>query len=121
MSELNNSDYSDSEDDCLEMFIEEHEYLEEVEIINDEEEKLNDEWCNYKKDYQNMSKEELLNVIKKDKEKKKKYIQKYQKTPNGRVKTRQASKNYYEANRAKILEKKRIAYLNKKNSQPVSI
>jgi hypothetical protein len=62
-----------------------------------------------------MSKDELLDLIKKDKKKKREYIQKYQKTPNGRVKTRQASKNYYNANRAKILAKKKLAYLNKKN------
>ena len=46
---------------------------------------------------------------------KKEYIKKYQKTANGRVKTRAASKKYYDANRAKILEKKRLAYLERKN------
>jgi len=66
-------------------------------------------------DYTNMSKEELLDYIKKDKLRKKEYIKKYQKTANGRVKTRAASKKYYDANRAKILEKKRLAYLDKKN------
>lgn len=65
--------------------------------------------------YNEMTKEELLDYIKKDKLRKKEYIKKYQKTANGRVKTRAASKKYYDANRAKILEKKRLAYLERKN------
>ena len=119
---MSNSDYStDSEDECLTMFIEEHteETIVNIEsITNDDlnaEEKLNDEWCKFKNDYQNMTKSELLDIIQKDKKKKREYIQKYQKTPNGRVKTRQASKNYYDANRIKILAKKKAAYLKKKN------
>ena len=77
------------------------------------------EWDNFKKDYNNMNKEELIDLIKKDKLRKKQYIQKYQKTPNGRIKTREASKKYYDANRAKILEKKRLAYLKKKQLKNV--
>ena len=70
-----------------------------------------------KKDLEEMSKEELLTIIKKDKENKRKYIRKYQKTEKGKIKTREASKKYYDANRAKILEKKRLAYLAKKKMQ----
>jgi Mg/Co/Ni transporter MgtE len=132
---MSNSDYSSEEETIIEESEESIEYTTEYEgglesITNDDdfnhfktknnieliaEENLNDEWCKFKNDYQNMSKDELLDLIKKDKKKKREYIQKYQKTPNGRVKTRQASKNYYNANRAKILAKKKLAYLNKKN------
>tara|TARA_Y100001972_G_C7492210_1_gene249575 strand:+ start:29 stop:373 length:345 start_codon:yes stop_codon:yes gene_type:complete len=67
-----------------------------------------------KKSLDEMEKEELLEIIKKDKANKKRYIRKYQQTEKGKVKTREASKKYYDANRAKILEKKRIAYQKKK-------
>ena len=86
-------------------------------IVND----LDDEWNNFKKDYKNMSRDELLEHIKNDKLKKRKYIQKYQQTDKGRKKTREASKKYYNANRAKILEKKRLAYLAKKKDKVVSV
>ena len=66
------------------------------------------------KDLEDLDKEELLAIIKKDKEMKKKYIRKYQKSEKGKLKTREASKKYYDANRAKILEKKRLAYIKKK-------
>lgn len=75
--------------------------------------KMND-MENYKKSLEEMNKDELLAIIKKDKENKKKYIRKYQKSDKGKIKTRQASKKYYDANRAKILEKKRLAYIKKK-------
>jgi hypothetical protein len=61
-----------------------------------------------------LSKEDLINMIKEKKEKKKCYIKKYQQTDKGRVKCIQASKKYYDANREKILEKKREYYLKKK-------
>tara|TARA_Y100000361_G_C11044014_1_gene281482 strand:- start:375 stop:713 length:339 start_codon:yes stop_codon:yes gene_type:complete len=67
-----------------------------------------------KKNLEDMEKEELLEIIKKDKANKKRYIRKYQQTEKGKLKTREASKKYYDANRAKILEKKRIAYQKKK-------
>ncbi len=61
-----------------------------------------------------LSKEELINMINKKKEKKKYYIKKYQQTEKGRLKCIQATKKYYDANREKILEKKREYYLKKK-------
>lgn len=67
-----------------------------------------------KKELNDMDRDELLEIIIKDKENKKRYIKKYQKTEKGKTKTRQASKKYYDANRAKILEKKRLAYQLKK-------
>tara|TARA_R110001599_G_scaffold300644_6_gene505895 strand:- start:255 stop:590 length:336 start_codon:yes stop_codon:yes gene_type:complete len=45
---------------------------------------------------------------------KKKYIRKYQKSDKGKAKIKVASKKFYDKNREKILEKKRIAYLKKK-------
>jgi len=47
-------------------------------------------------------------------ENKKKYIRKYQKSDKGKAKIKIASKKFYDKNREKILEKKRIAYLKKK-------
>lgn len=82
--------------------------VESIDVVDNSQEQITN-------DYNNMSKEELLDYIKKDKLRKKEYIKKYQKTANGRVKTRAASKKYYDANRAKILEKKRLAYLARKN------
>jgi len=70
-----------------------------------------------KKSQKEMNKDELLEIIKKDKENKKRYIRKYQQTDKGKMKTREASKKYYDANRAKILEKKRLAYLKKKQDK----
>tara|TARA_R110002012_G_scaffold316436_1_gene531392 strand:- start:14591 stop:14914 length:324 start_codon:yes stop_codon:yes gene_type:complete len=67
-----------------------------------------------KKNLEDLDKYELLEIIKKDKANKRKYIRKYQQTDKGKVKTREASKKYYDANRAKILEKKRLAYIKKK-------
>ena len=61
-----------------------------------------------------LSKEELINIIKQKKLKKKSYIKKYQQTDKGRLKCIQATKKYYDANREKILEKKREYYLKKK-------
>jgi len=68
-----------------------------------------------KKSLEEMDKDELLEIIKKDKENKRKYIRKYQRTDKGKLKTREASKKYYDSNRAKILEKKRLAYIAKKS------
>lgn len=82
--------------------------VESIDVVDNSQEQITN-------DYNNMTKEELLDYIKKDKLRKKEYIKKYQKTANGRVKTRAASKKYYDANRAKILEKKRLAYLERKN------
>ena len=72
-----------------------------------------------KKKLEDMEKDELLDIIKKDKENKKRYIKKYQQTEKGKKKTREASKKYYDANRAKILEKKRQAYLERKIKQKI--
>ena len=66
------------------------------------------------KTLEEMDAEELLAIIKKDKENKKKYIRKYQQTEKGKIKTREASKKYYDANRQKILHKKKLAYIKKK-------
>lgn len=79
-----------------------------VELTDDDEEIV------IKKDLKDMDKSELLEIITKDKENKKRYIKKYQQTEKGRTKTRQASKKYYDANRAKILERKRLSYLKRK-------
>tara|TARA_R100000773_G_scaffold2152_1_gene2936 strand:- start:185 stop:424 length:240 start_codon:yes stop_codon:yes gene_type:complete len=71
-----------------------------------------------------MSKEELLEIVKKQKEKDiqrkekmKVYIKNYQQTPSGREKYIKASKKYYDKNRAKILEKKREYYLKKQQEK----
>ncbi len=77
--------------------------------------KMNDIEPPSKKSLEEMDKEELLKIIKKDKENKRKYIRKYKKTDKGKMKTREASKKYYDSNRAKILEKKRLAYIAKKS------
>jgi hypothetical protein len=77
--------------------------------------KMNDIEPPSKKSLEEMDKEELLLIIKKDKENKRKYIRKYQKTDKGKMKTREASKKYYDSNRAKILEKKRLTYIAKKS------
>jgi len=66
------------------------------------------------KPLEEMDADELLAIIKKDKENKKKYIRKYQQTEKGKIKTREASKKYYDANRQKILHKKKLAYIKKK-------
>jgi len=47
---------------------------------------------------------------------KKKYIRKYQKTDKGKSKIKVASKKYYDKNRKNILEKKRLAYAQKKKN-----
>lgn len=82
-----------------------------IELTDDE--SINEE-IGIKKDLKDMDKYELLEIITKDKENKKRYIKKYQQTEKGRTKTRQASKKYYDANRAKILERKRLSYLKRK-------
>ena len=48
---------------------------------------------------------------------KKKYIRKYQKSDKGKAKIKVASKKFYDKNREKILEKKRIAYKMKKEAK----
>tara|TARA_R100000734_G_C3240986_1_gene45668 strand:- start:231 stop:470 length:240 start_codon:yes stop_codon:yes gene_type:complete len=67
-----------------------------------------------------LSKEELLEMVEKQKQKDdlrkqkmKVYIAKYQQTTSGREKYVKASKKYYDKNREKILEKKRAAYRKK--------
>ena len=45
------------------------------------------------------------------------YIKNYQQTTSGREKYIKASKKYYDSNRDKILEKKRLYYLKKKEQQ----
>ena len=73
---------------------------------------------------ENMTKAELLEIVKKQKEKDtirkekaKLYIKNYQQTTSGRERYVKASKKYYDANREKILEKKRLYYLKKKEQQ----
>ena len=68
-----------------------------------------------------LSKEELIKILNskkekedKNKEKLKIYIAKYQKTDKGIKTSRQANNKYYYANREKILQKKKEAYLKKK-------
>lgn len=61
-----------------------------------------------------MSKEDLIAMINSKKSKTQDYIKKYMQSEKGRVKTQTASKKYYDANREKILEKKRQYYLKKK-------
>lgn len=68
-----------------------------------------------------LSKEELIKILNEKKEKENKtkeklkvYIAKYQKTDKGIQTSRQANNKYYYANREKILQKKKEAYLKKK-------
>jgi len=68
-----------------------------------------------------LSKEELIEILNQKKEKENKtkeklrvYIAKYQKTDKGIITSRQANNKYYYANREKILQKKKDAYLKKK-------
>jgi hypothetical protein len=72
-----------------------------------------------KKNVNDMDRDELLDYVKNDKMKKRQYISKYQKTDKGKIKTRQASKKYYDGNRERILLKKRIAYQNKRDEKKV--
>jgi len=58
--------------------------------------------------------DELKEYTTKLMENKKKYIRKYQKSDKGKAKIKIASKKFYDKNRQIILEKKRIAYLKKK-------
>ena len=67
-----------------------------------------------KKTIDEMTFEELKAYTKKQKENKKKYIRKYQKTDKGKATTRIASQKYYKKKRQEILEKKKIYYLKKK-------
>lgn len=67
-----------------------------------------------KVDLTKLTKEDLINMINEKKLKKKSYIKKYQQTDKGRLKCIQATKKYYDANREKILKKKREYYLKKK-------
>jgi len=73
---------------------------------------------------EDMTKEELLEILNQQKEKDtirkekmKVYIKNYQQTTSGREKYIKASKKYYDTNREKILEKKRLYYLKKKEQQ----
>ena len=73
---------------------------------------------------EDMSKEQLLEILNQQKEKDnirkekmKVYIKNYQQTPSGREKYVNASKKYYDKNREKILEKKRLYYLKKKEEK----
>ncbi len=65
-------------------------------------------------DLSELSKEELVEYISKRNDKQKEYMKTYQSTQKGRENTQRASKKYYDANREKILEKKRAYYLKKK-------
>mgnify|MGYP001052861152 FL=1 len=65
-------------------------------------------------DLSELSKDELINYISNRNNKQKEYIKTYQSTQKGRDNTQRASKKYYDANREKILEKKRAYYLKKK-------
>lgn len=68
-----------------------------------------------------LSKEELIKILNdknekemKQKQKVKKYISKYQKSEKGALKSREAYKKYYYANRDKVLQKKKEDYQKKK-------
>tara|TARA_Y100000401_G_C8270901_1_gene198294 strand:+ start:371 stop:652 length:282 start_codon:yes stop_codon:yes gene_type:complete len=65
-------------------------------------------------DLSELSKEELVEYISNKNNKQKQYMKTYQSTQKGRENTQRASKKYYDANREKILEKKRAYYLKKK-------
>ncbi len=67
-----------------------------------------------KKKITDMDFDELKEYTTRMMENKKKYIRKYQKSDKGKAKIKIASKKFYDKNREKILEKKRIAYLKKK-------
>ena len=64
-----------------------------------------------------MSFEELRDYTLKLQSNKKKYIRKYQLSDKGKAKIKIASKKFYDKNRAIILEKKRLAYLKKKEQR----
>lgn len=73
-----------------------------------------------------LSKEELIEILNQKKEKENKtkeklkvYIAKYQKTDKGIHTSRQANNKYYYANRDKILQKKKDAYLKKKAQKQI--
>ena len=65
-------------------------------------------------DLSELSKDELINYISNRNNKQKEYMKTYQSTQKGRDNTQRASKKYYDANREKILEKKRAYCLKKK-------
>lgn len=73
-----------------------------------------------------LSKEELIEILNEKKEKENKtkeklkvYIAKYQKTEKGIKTSRQANNKYYYANRDKILQKKKEAYLKRKAQKEI--
>lgn len=70
-----------------------------------------------RKKVQDMSFEELRDYTLKLQSNKKKYIRKYQLSDKGKAKIKIASKKFYDKNRAIILEKKRLAYLKKKEQR----
>ena len=70
-----------------------------------------------KKKVQDMSFEELKEYTLNLQSNKKTYIRKYQLSDKGKAKIKVASKKFYDKNRAIILEKKRLAYLKKKEQR----
>jgi hypothetical protein len=70
-----------------------------------------------KKKVQDMSFQELKEYTLNLQSNKKKYIRKYQLSDKGKAKIKVASKKFYDKNRAIILEKKRLAYLKKKEQR----
>jgi len=95
-------------------------------ILTDDEQITNDEEPNpcgslgktgSRKKIMDMDFDELKEYTTKMMLNKKKYIRKYQKSDKGKAKIKVASKKFYDKNREKILEKKRIAYKMKKEAK----
>lgn len=62
---------------------------------------------------EDLSKDELIKIINSKKQNHRDYMKNYQQSDKGREIQSKASKKYYEANREKILEKKREYYKRK--------
>lgn len=65
-------------------------------------------------DINEMEKEDLINYIKDKKDKQYSYYKKYINTDNGKENMRKSQKSYYDRNREKILERKKLYYQMKK-------
>ena len=65
--------------------------------------------------FEDMNFQQLKDYTSRMRSNKKRYIRKYQLSDKGKAKIKVASKKFYDKNRTKILEKKRLAYLAKKN------
>lgn len=68
-------------------------------------------------DINTLEKEDLINYIKDKKDKQYSYYKKYINTENGKENMRKSQKSYYDRNREKILERKKLYYQMKKENQ----